>query len=125
MPLIGIVDYHMGNLGSIANMLKRIGADAIVSSMPDELERADKLILPGVGSFDRGIANITELGLKPFLEDAVQRRRVPLLGICLGMQLLGKRSEEGTLSGLSWIDAEAVRFRPDSMDGAMKVPHMG
>src|SRR5256885_11935419 len=104
MRLIGIVDYGMGNVGSIVNMLRRIGADAVVGSVPQVLGRADKLILPGVGSFDRGMTNLSALGLQPFLDEIVLRRRTPVLGICLGMQLLGKRSEEGTLPGLGWID---------------------
>lgn len=122
--MITVVDYHMGNIGSIANMLTKIGAKAKVSSDADVLRNAEKLVLPGVGHFDRGIANLTELGLVPILEELVLERRVPVLGICLGMQLMCSSSEEGERPGLGWIDAKVRRF-DESAFPDIKVPHMG
>jgi glutamine amidotransferase len=123
MAVIAIVDYDMGNVGSIRNMLKKIGVAAEVTCDPDRIAAAEKLILPGVGAFDAGIENLRRSGLVPLLEQRVREARVPVLGICLGMQLMTHGSEEGRLEGLGWIDACTLRFRPD--DPALKVPHMG
>ena len=120
-----IVDYGMGNLGSIRNMLKKAGVAAEVSGDPEDILRADKIVLPGVGSFDAGMRNLADRGLiAPLMENAVDRG-TPILGICLGMQLMSRRSEEGILSGLGWIDADVVRFRPKAEGERLKVPHMG
>lgn len=121
--MITIVDYQMGNLGSILNMLKKIGQEAQVTADPALIEKADKLVLPGVGAFDAGMDKLERSGLVPLLNRRVLEDRVPTLGICLGMQLMTRSSEEGTSAGLGWIDAEALRFRP--ADTALKVPHMG
>ena len=124
--MIVVVDYGMGNLGSIMNMLKKVEAKALLSSDIAEIEKADKLILPGVGSFDAGMNNLSTLGLIPILNKKVIEDRTPMLGICLGMQLLTKRSEEGNLPGLGWIDADTVRFKFDDVQGMKnKIPHMG
>lgn len=123
--MITIIDYGMGNLGSIANMLKKVGAQAVVTNDVEAIRRADKLILPGVGAFDNGIRNLDRLGLLPVLNEKVLRDKTPVLGICLGMQLLTMGSEEGNLPGLGWINAETVRFRFESDDHDLKVPHMG
>ena len=120
-----IVDYGMGNLGSIRNMLKKIGEQAVISSDPDGIRQADRLILPGVGSFDRGMRHLQQRGLLPVLNDKVRCEQTPTLGICLGMQLLTRRSEEGRLPGLGWIDGETVRFQFEGRHQALKVPHMG
>jgi glutamine amidotransferase len=121
--MIVVVDYNMGNLGSILNMLKRIGADAQVTADPKRIESADKLILPGVGAFDAGMQNLERSGLIPLLGTRVLQERVPTLGICLGMHLMTRGSTEGRRPGLGWVDAETVRF--ESTNGALKVPHMG
>lgn len=120
-----IIDYGMGNLGSIQNMLKRIGAPATVTSDAEVIRQAERLILPGVGSFDHGMRNIEALGLRPVLDELVLERQTPVLGICLGMQLLSRRSEEGQLPGLGWLDAETVRFQLNGSHPGLKVPHMG
>jgi len=122
--MITVVDYDMGNIGSIANMIAKIGAKAHVTSDPDVLRRADKLILPGVGHFDRGMANLVELGLVPVLEELVVRKRTTVLGICLGMQLMCRSSEEGERPGLGWVHAAVKRFDVAAHPGT-KVPHMG
>lgn len=123
--MIVIIDYGMGNLGSIVNMLKKIGARAEVSSDARAIERAEKLILPGVGAFDSGMMCLNELGLIDVLKDMVITRKAPTLGVCLGMQLLTRRSEEGTQRGLGWIDGETIRFRFNPSQNNLKIPHMG
>jgi glutamine amidotransferase len=123
--MIVIIDYGMGNLGSVANMLKKIGAQAVISSNIQMISRADKLILPGVGAFDSGMKNLDELGIIPVLNHKIIVEKTPLLGVCLGMQLLTRRSEEGQLPGLGWLDAETVRFKFDISNPHLKVPHMG
>jgi len=123
--MITVIDYGMGNLGSIANMLKKIRAEAVVSSDIADIERADKLILPGVGAFEHGMKNLQDMGLIPVLNDKVLRDRMPILGLCLGMQLFTLRSEEGTLPGLGWIEADTIRFRFDQTQHGLKIPHMG
>jgi imidazole glycerol-phosphate synthase subunit HisH len=121
---IVIIDYGMGNVGSIANMLKKIGREALVTSDHNLIRKADKLVLPGVGSFDYGMHNLIEGGLIPLLHEKVLVQKTPVLGICLGMQLLTKGSEEGELEGLGWIDAQTERFRFGTSP-PLKVPHMG
>lgn len=123
--MIVIIDYGMGNLGSILNMLKKVGAQAKVSAGVEEIEQADKLILPGVGAFDSGMQRLAELGLIDVLNEKVLRRKTPTLGVCLGMQLLMKRSAEGALPGLGWIDGETIRFQFDPRETRLKIPHMG
>ena len=121
--MIHIVDYGMGNLGSISNMIKHIGFQSKVISGVKEIGNAEKLILPGVGSFDNGMANIRKLGIKTILDKMALEEKIPILGICLGMQLMTKKSEEGTAVGLGWIDAATIKF--DHNGKKIKVPHMG
>lgn len=123
--MIVIIDYNMGNLGSILNMLKRIGVPAKVSSGSDDVMSATKLILPGVGAFDNGMQKLGQENLVPLLQEKVLIHKTPVLGICLGMQLLTRSSEEGSLPGLGWIDAHTVRFKFGPEQPGLKVPHMG
>lgn len=128
--MIAVIDYSVGNPGSILNMLAKIGAEAVLSAEEKVLARAEKLILPGVGSFDAGMDNLQKTGLIAFLEETVVRNSKPLLGICLGMQLLGIGSEEGQKPGLGWLDFENIRFRitagmHDDNGRQLKIPHMG
>lgn len=121
--MISIINYGLGNLGSIKNMLKKIGFDSIIINSPEELKQATKIILPGVGSFDTGMKNLLEGGwIKP-LNDKVLIDKTPVLGICLGMQLMCRGSEEGSLEGLNWIEADVKKFKFE--DKSIKVPHMG
>ncbi len=122
--MIAIIDYGMGNLASISNILKAVGSEAVVTNDAAAIRSASKLILPGVGAFDAGMRNLHQLGLVPLLEERALQAGVPLLGICLGMQLMARRSEEGSQPGLGWIDAEVILFDTAAHPG-LKVPHMG
>lgn len=122
--MITIVNYNMGNPASIRNMLKKVGHPAVVTSDPDTIAAASKLILPGVGAFDAGMTNLERLGLVAPLEEAVQRRGATVLGICLGMQLMTRGSDEGTRRGLGWVAADTVRFDRQAHP-ELRVPHMG
>lgn len=120
---VGVIDYGMGNIGSICKMLRLVGAEPIVSADPTELRLADKLVLPGVGHFDRAMSNLAAAGLVAGLRDLVVSRGTPILGICLGMQLMCDGSDEGTQPGLGFVRAHVRRFAP--ADKRLKVPHMG
>ena len=122
--MIAIIDYGMGNLGSICNMFKKIGVDAMITSNHQQISTAEKLVLPGVGSFDAGMKNLKDSGLELLLYEEVIIKKKPILGICLGMHLMTKRSEEGSLQGLGWIDAETILFKFPTVN-KLKVPHMG
>ena len=122
--MIGLVDYGMGNLGSIANMIRKMGGQSKIVQTPDELLSCSKLILPGVGAFDTAIKNLKDLGLWESLHQFALQDKKPLLGICLGMQVLCKGSEEGNLPGLGWINAEVKRFNFNG-NTRLKIPHMG
>jgi glutamine amidotransferase len=121
---VAIVDYGMGNLHSVKRKLDRIGVRAQVTAEPSELVRADKLLLPGVGHFGKAMEHLVQLGLVPALREAVLVRKTPILGICLGMQLFARRSEEGGAEGLGWIDADVTRFGIADTR-RFKVPQMG
>ena len=123
--MIVIVDCGLGNIASIANMLRKVGASAVVSSDQLVIEQADKLILPGVGAFDAGMSSLENHNLVSLLRSRVADDRVPLLGICLGMQLLGTRSEEGEFGGLGWLEADTMRLTSRDVSPSLKVPHMG
>lgn len=119
--MIVIVDYGVGNIGSVASMLNKIGAPARIGCTPESLLSADKLILPGVGHFDRAMTELRSRGLLGPLNQAVLEQRKKVLGICLGAQLLGHQSEEGQLPGLGWLPMLVRKF--DSAQ--VRVPHMG
>ncbi len=123
--MITIVNYGMGNLGSIQNMLRKLGEDSIITSDLKEIEYASKLILPGVGSFDSGMTNLSSLGLIDVLNRKVLVDKIPILGVCLGVQLMTKCSEEGSLLGLGWFDAETVKFDLTGIEGNYRLPNMG
>ncbi|WP_367393378.1 imidazole glycerol phosphate synthase subunit HisH [Pseudomonas sp. X4] len=120
--MIVVVDYGVGNIASVLNMLKRVGAKAKASNSREDIEQADKLILPGVGAFDAGMQTLRNSGLIEVLNEQVLNKHKPVMGVCLGSQMLGNGSEEGNEPGLGWIDMDIVRF--EKRDGR-KVPHMG
>lgn len=121
--MTAIVDYGLGNLGSIYNMLDVIGEDSIITSERNEIHESDRMILPGVGSFDTGMTFLKEKGLIEILNDEVKNGK-PILGICLGMQLLGRKSEEGTQKGLGYIPFDSIKFHFDD-NCNLRIPHMG
>ena len=122
--MITIINYGMGNLGSVQNMLKRIGVKSVITSDINEIEKAEKILLPGVGAFDAAISKIDELNLRPVLTFMAKEKKVPFLGICLGMQLLTESSEEGVLKGLNFVPAKTIKFKfPENSN--LKIPHMG
>jgi glutamine amidotransferase len=122
--VISIVDYGVANLGSILNMLNKIGAKSGLVSTPEDIARAESIILPGVGSFDHGVSALQDNALSEAIRRRVLDDEVPILGICLGMQLLGLDSAEGALKGLGLIDARCERFSFGN-NTSLKIPHMG
>lgn len=115
----------MGNPRSVNNMLHRIGLKSVICEHARDLREAEMLILPGVGAFDAGMRNLAERRMVSVLTEMVKKDKTPILGICLGMQLFAKRSDEGASQGMGWIDAEVVRFDRNVLNAGMKVPHMG
>ncbi|CAG0977817.1 glutamine amidotransferase [Flavobacteriales bacterium] len=124
--MLVIIDYGMGNLRSVYKAFKRIGAEVEISSSPETIAAADKLILPGVGYFKTGMQNLNERGLVQLLNQRVLIDKVPILGICLGMQLFTSHSEEGDAEGLNWIHAQTLKFDfSGTQNSLLKVPHIG
>ncbi|MCG3690400.1 imidazole glycerol phosphate synthase subunit HisH [Aliarcobacter butzleri] len=121
--MIAIIDYGIGNLKSIYNMFKKVGVESIITSDIETIKNADKYLLPGVGSFDYGINSLKSASFFKTLENEVLENKKPILGICLGMQLLTNSSEEGKEKGLCWIDAQTIKFHLD--DISLSIPHMG
>lgn len=121
--MIRVVDYGLGNISAFLNMYKRLNIEAAVARTPEELRGADKLILPGVGAFDHAMELLDASGMRPALEQLVTQRKVPVLGICVGMQILARSSDEGTAAGLGWIDARVRGFKALQQD--LLLPHMG
>lgn len=123
--MITIIDYKTGNLGSIKNMLKRLGIASQITNDIAKIEQAEKLILPGVGHFDYGMKNLHDSGVVNMLNQKVLENKTPILGICLGVQLLTESSEEGTEKGLGWIKGKTIAFDKSKLASNQKVPHMG
>lgn len=122
--MITIIDYGMGNVGSVKNALHALGAEAVVSTAPADVERSSHLILPGVGSFTEGMRRLSATGLIPLLNSVVLERKKPLLGICLGMQMFAETGEEGgTGAGLGWVRGATRRLASDEI--AYRLPHVG
>jgi glutamine amidotransferase len=124
--MIVILDYGVGNLTSIKNMMKKAGCEAVISADPEIISKAEKLILSGVGSFDHGISNLKSASFFNILEEMVMIKKTPVLGVCLGAQLMAESSEEGNLSGLNWIPGNVIRFKKEEVEKqSLKIPHMG
>lgn len=117
-----IIDYNAGNPNSIRNMLKKIGFSSLITNDLVAIKEANKIIIPGVGKFDYGVSQLKSLGIWEILNQKALHDKIPVLGICLGYQLMTKRSEEGLLPGFGWFDAETIRF-PNN--GELKIPNMG
>jgi imidazole glycerol-phosphate synthase subunit HisH len=125
VALLTIVDYGVGNLASIQNMLKKAGIEAIISGKPEDISVATKLLLPGMGHFDNCMEKFSSSGLQPLIEQKVLNEKVPVLGICVGLQMFMRSSEEGKLPGLGWINGDTIRFKTNKMPSTLKVPNMG
>ncbi|HRI99398.1 MAG TPA: imidazole glycerol phosphate synthase subunit HisH [Hyphomonas sp.] len=123
--MINIVDYGASNARSIVNMLNKLNIKAIITANPDEIEKADRIILPGVGHFQHGMSAMRASGVVPALTKRVMESNVPVLGICLGAQFMLEGSEESEIDGLGWVPGKSVRFREDRLGSKLRVPHMG
>lgn len=123
--MIVVVDYECGNVGSFQNMLRHLGAPVTVSRDESVIMEADGIVLPGVGSFDIGMSKLENLGLVEVLNKAVLEKGIPILGVCLGAQLMTSSSEEGAKKGLNWVDVETVRFDFQGKGKILPIPHMG
>jgi glutamine amidotransferase len=121
--MIAILDYGIGNLKSVYNMFKKVGIESIITSDIEVIKNADKYLLPGVGSFDYGMCSLKNAHFFKILEKEILENKKPILGICLGMQLLTNSSEEGKEKGLGWIDAKTLKFKLE--DKTLSIPHMG
>jgi len=122
--MLVIVNYGVGNLASIFNMLKKIGVQSVISSDADEIMQADKIILPGVGHFDYCMQQLRATNFYDALHEKVLTHKTPVLGICVGSQMLMEQSEEGNETGLGWIKGKVVRFKKDELPSDHKIPHM-
>ena len=123
--MITVVNYGLGNVQAFANLYKRMNIPAKVAANASDLEDATRLILPGVGAFDHAMELLDASGMRHALDDLVSRRRMPVLGVCVGMQILSKSSEEGKLAGLGWIDGRVRRFDESKLPRPARLPHMG
>ena len=124
MAVVTLVNYGLGNIEAFAHIYKRLNISFDVAKTPDQLSMAKKIILPGVGAFDWAITRLNNSGLRDTLDEMVLGKKVPVLGVCVGMQIMAELSEEGVSPGLSWIDGEVVRFKADII-GDAPLPHMG
>lgn len=123
--MITIVDYGLGNIAAFANVYNRANINVSIARTADELRGASKLILPGVGHFDHAMELLQQSGMRDTLDDLVLGKKVPIIGVCVGMQILARSSEEGKLPGLGWIEAEVKAFRSQPATQDMALPHMG
>jgi glutamine amidotransferase len=123
--MIGVVDYSLGNVQAFLNIFKNLNIDAMTVRNCDELVRADRLILPGVGSFDWAMEKLIASGMRDCLDEMVLKKGTSVLGVCVGMQMMSRSSEEGKLSGLGWIPGVVKRFHQTSTQSKIQLPHMG
>jgi len=123
--MICIVDYGVGNIQSFLNLFKRLGVEARRADTPDILPYADRLVLPGVGHFDHAMQRLNDSGMRPKLEELVLGAQVPVIGICVGMQMLANGSDEGNLPGLNWVPGRVRAFANQHQSSNLPMPHMG
>ena len=123
--MITIVDYGVGNISAFKNVFKRLNIASSIAKSSSDLENATKLILPGVGSFDYAMSQLNLSGMRKKLDELVIEKKIPVLGICVGMQMMGNGSEEGASEGLNWVDAEVLKFDESLLETRVKLPHMG
>ena len=123
--MIALVDYGLGNIQAFANIYRRLGIEAFPARIATDLQRASRIILPGVGAFDWAMTRLQEAGLREVLDEEVLGAKKPVLGVCVGMQMMARSSEEGVLPGLGWIDATVFKFDTRLLKGKTHLPHMG
>ena len=123
--MIKIVDYGLGNIMAFYNLYKSMNIDIQIAKNPDQLKSADKIILPGVGSFDHAMSKLNQSGMRDVLDELVLGKKTPVLGICVGMQIMLRKSEEGVDNGLGWIQSDVIKFDSDFNGPESKTPHMG
>lgn len=123
--MIAILDYGLGNIKAFANIFKNLNIEHTIIQKAEQLESVDKIILPGVGAFDYAMQQFNQSGLRTAVEDKVLNQKIPILGICVGMQMLANGSDEGQEKGLSWIDGEVKLFNTENIKHKTKLPHMG
>ncbi|OOG44677.1 imidazole glycerol phosphate synthase subunit HisH [Polaromonas sp. A23] len=123
--MIALVDYGLGNIHAFMNIYRSLNIPAVVADSAEKLESADHLILPGVGAFDWAMAKLNSSGMRSLLDEMVLVRKVPILGVCVGMQMMAQRSDEGVMPGLGWIKGEVKRFDEASFTQQTHLPHMG
>lgn len=123
--MITLIDYGVGNIFAFQNVYKRLDIPVKIAKTTSDLEDAQKLILPGVGAFDYAMAQLNSSGMRQKLDELVLDRKIPIIGICVGMQMMGNRSDEGTSEGLKWIDANILKFDENLIHQRTKLPHMG
>lgn len=123
--MIGIIDYGLGNVRAFANIYASLDIAHRIVTQPADLQGITRAILPGVGAFDQAMQRLQRSGMRERLDELVLQRGLPVLGVCVGMQILAARSDEGHEAGLGWIDADVVRFRAPSDNPPLRVPHMG
>jgi glutamine amidotransferase len=123
--MIHVLDYGLGNVQAFLTMYKRLGIEATHAKTAADLAGAGKIILPGVGAFDHAMTLLDQSGMRPALEDLVLKNKVPVMGICVGMQILATSSEEGNLPGLGWVPGKVCSFRSDERSASLPLPHMG
>ncbi|WP_432673090.1 imidazole glycerol phosphate synthase subunit HisH [Flavobacterium sp. SM2513] len=123
--MITLIDYGVGNINAFANVYKRLNIETKIAKTASDLKSAGKIILPGVGSFDYAMQRLNSSGMRERLDELVLQEKVPVVGICVGMQMMGNRSDEGDSEGLKWIDADILKFDPALIKYVTKLPHMG
>ena len=123
--MLVIIDYGVGNLASIKNMIKKGGNESVISGSPEDIRSASKLLLPGMGHFDNCMIKLRQSGLLPIIEERVFTSKIPVLGICVGLQMFMASSDEGKEPGLGWIKGKTVGFNQDLLSASLKIPNMG
>lgn len=123
--MIAIIDYGVGNIRAFANIYKKLDVPMVIARKKDDLKGAEKLILPGVGAFDHAMHQLKQSGMKEYLDELVIKEKIPVIGICVGMQMLASSSEEGQLPGLGWIDGTVKKFDGNAIHYSTHLPHMG
>lgn len=123
--MIGIINYGLGNISAFATVFKNLNIEYKIITGSDELQNLDKIVLPGVGAFDHAMSLLNNSGMREKLEEKVLNHNIPVIGICVGMQILGNRSEEGKLPGLGWIDGDIKKFDTTKIPFKTSLPHMG